>query len=82
MEAIPRCSYYQISTSDPISHSPTQRGKGLIPLTEKQGRDSPRGKSTRVREEKTRLDFPIYYKRVRLMEIVLVESNRNCIKDA
>lgn len=57
MEAIPRCSYYQISTSDPISHSPTQRGKGLIPLTEKQGRDSPRGKSTRVREEKTRLDF-------------------------
>lgn len=37
MEAIPRCSYYQISTSDPISHSPTQRGKGLIPLTEKQG---------------------------------------------
>lgn len=39
MEAIPRCSYYQISTSDPISHSPTQRGKGLIPLTEKQGRE-------------------------------------------
>lgn len=41
MEAIPRCSYYQISTSDPISHSPTQRGKGLIPLTEKQGREEP-----------------------------------------
>lgn len=46
---------YRLATH-PISHSPTQRGQGLIPLTEKQGQEEPH-LSVKPGEEKTRLDF-------------------------